>query len=225
MKKLSILVVLATVILASCGGSTGDKAQTGTEQQASEQKGESFALDTNASSVKWKAYHKGGFDPRFGTLKSQGTVSIDAETITAGVFTLNMNSVLTDASSVDPGKTGGKTSVDLDNHLKNADFFEVDKYPTSKFEITSVRAFDAATDKSVISEATHIISGNLTIKDKTVNVSFPAKVSITENEINVLSKFTINRQDWGLTYGTEGDAKDWMISQEVDLDLHIIAKK
>lgn len=225
MKKLSILVVLATVILASCGGSTGDKAQTGTEQQASEQKGESFALDTNASSVKWKAYHKGGFDPRFGTLKSEGTVSIDAETITAGVFTLNMKSVLTDASSVDPGKTGGKTSVDLDNHLKNADFFEVDKYPTSKFEITSVRAFDAATDKSVISEATHIISGNLTIKDKTVNVSFPAKVSITENEINVLSKFTINRQDWGLTYGTEGDAKDWMISQEVDLDLHIVAKK
>ncbi len=225
MKKLSFLAVFAAVILASCGGSTGDKAQTGTEQQASEQKGETFTLDTNASSVKWKAYHKGGFDPRFGTLKSEGTVSVDAGTITAGVFTLNMNSLLTDANSVDPGKTGGKTSVDLDNHLKNADFFEVDKYPTSKFEITNVRAFDAATDKSVIADATHIISGNLTIKDKTVNVSFPAKVSITENEVSVLSKFTINRQDWGLTYGTEGDPKDWMISQEVDLDLNIIAKK
>jgi hypothetical protein len=35
----------------------------------------------------------------------------------------------------------------------------------------------------------------------------------------------INRQYWGLTYGTDGDPKDWMISQEVDLEFDITAKK
>lgn len=73
--------------------------------------------------------------------------------------------------------------------------------------------------------ATNTVSGNLTIKDKTVNVKFPAKVAITDNEISVESKFTINRQDWGLTYGTEGDPKDWGISQDVDIELNIKAKK
>src|SRR5690606_42005214 len=92
----------------------------------------------------------------------------------------------------------GKTAADLDGHLKNADFFEVEKYPTSKLEITSVRSFDPATDKSVLTDATNIISGNLTIKEKTVNVSFPAKVSISENEANVQSKYSIKRQEWGL---------------------------
>ena len=225
MKRLSILAVLAAVILASCGGSNGDKAQTGTAQQVAEQNGLNYTVDTTVSVLKWKAYHKGGFDPRFGTLQSVGTVAVKEGTITGGSFTINMNSLSTDKKAVDPAKSGGKTAADLDGHLKTADFFEVAKYPTAKFEITSVTAFDATKDKSVIADATHIISGNLTIKGKTVNVTFPAKISITENEVNVQSKFTINRQDWGLTYGTEGSPKDWMISQEVDMDLNISAKK
>lgn len=225
MKKLSILAVMAAVILASCGGSNGDKAQTGTAQEVAAQNGLTYTVDSTSSSVNWKAYHKGGFDPRFGTLKSAGTVAVKEGIITGGSFTIDMNSLLTDPKSVDPGKSGGKTSVDLDGHLKTADFFEVAKYPTAKFEITSVTAFDAAKDKSVIADATHTISGNLTIKDKTVNVTFPAKVTLTETEVSVQSKFTINRQDWGLTYGTEGSPKDWMISQEVDMELNIHAKK
>lgn len=225
MNKLSILAVMAAVILASCGGSNGDKAQTGTEQQVAEQNGLTYTVDTAMSTLNWKAYHKGGFNPRFGTLKSTGTVSVEGQTIAGGSFTIDMNSVLTDAKSVDPAKSGGKTSADLDGHLKTADFFDVEKYPTAKFEITGVTTFDPAKDKSVIADATHMISGNLTIKGKTVNVSFPAKVSVTDHEVSVQSKFTINRQDWGLTYGTEGSPKDWMISQEVDMDLNINAKK
>lgn len=225
MKKLLVIAAVASVILASCGGANGDKAQTGTEQQVAEQKGATFTVDTAVSSIQWKGYHKGGFDPRFGTLKSEGTVSVEEGVITAGSFVIDMNSVLTNASSVDPAKSGGKTSVDLDGHLKTADFFEVEKYPTSKFEITGVATFDAAKDKSVIADATNVISGNLTIKDKTVNVSFPAKIVVTDNEVSVQSKFTINRQDWGLAYGTEGDPKDWMISQEVDMELNVTAKK
>lgn len=225
MNKSLILAVMASVLLASCGGSNGDKAQVETEQQVAEQIGTTYTVDVTASSVNWKGYHKGGFDPRFGTLKSEGVVSVENNTITGASFTIDMNSILTDESSVDALTTGGKTAADLDGHLKNADFFEVEKYPTAKFEITEVKAFDAATEKSVLEGATNVISGNLTIKDKTVNVSFPAKVAISENEVSLQSKFTINRQDWGLTYGTEGDAKDWMISQEVDMELNIVAKQ
>lgn len=226
MNKLSALTIVAALAFTACGGNANtDKVQTSTVQEVATGKGTIFNLDPTKSTLTWKAYHKGGFDPRFGTLESEGNLTLENGVIASGTFTIDMHSLRTDEASVDVEKTGGKTATDLDAHLKNEDFFEVEKYPISKLEITSVRLFDPATDKSVLADVTNVISGNLTIKDKTVNVSFPAKVSISENAINVQSKFSINRQDWGLTYGTDGDPKDWLISQEVDLELDITANK
>ena len=119
----------------------------------------------------------------------------------------------------------GKKATDLEGHLKNQDFFLVDSFPTAKFDITSVGALDTTATKSVVEGATNTVSGNLTLKGKTVNVTFPAKVVITDTDVTVDSKFTINRQDWGLTFGAEGDPKDWGIAQEVDIELNIKAKK
>jgi len=225
MKKVSILAFAIGALLVSCQKSAGDKTTTTSEQEVAEQTGTTFTVEKTASTLTWKAYHKGGFDPRFGTLQTEGTLSVANDQITGGSFVIDINSLKTDEKAVDPAKSGGKTSVDLDGHLKNADFFEADKYPTAKFEITGVTDFDATKDNSVVAGATNIISGNLTIKDKTVNVTFPAKVTISGETVNLQSQFTINRQDWGLTYGTDGDPKDWMISQEVDINLDINAKK
>ena len=226
MRTLSALAIVAVLAMSSCGGNSNtDKVQTSDAKEVAAEKGAVYHLDRTESSIQWKAYHKGGFDPRFGTLESEGILTLEDDAIVSGKFTIDMNSLRTDESAVDASKTGGKTAADLDGHLKNEDFFEVEKYPSAKLEITSVRAFDQANDKTVLADATSIISGNLTIKDKTVNVSFPAKVTTTENEVKVQSKFSINRQDWGLTYGTDGDPKDWMISQEVDLEFNISAKK
>lgn len=223
MKKLSIFAFAAVVLLASCNGAEGDKAETSAQKEVAAQTGATYTVDSTASSLKWKAYHKGGLNPRFGTLKGGGTVAVENGAITGGTYTVDMNSLTTDPTAV--GASEGKKSTDLDGHLKNQDFFEVTKYPTAKFEITSVGALDTTANKSVVVGATNTVSGNLTIKDKTVNVKFPAKVAITDNEISVESKFTINRQDWGLTYGTDGDPKDWGISQDVDIELNIKAKK
>ena len=213
MKKLTILAFAAVAMLVSCNKS-GDKANTTAEQEVAEQKGQVFTVEADKSTVKWTGYHKGGLNPRYGVIKTDGTVAVENDAVTGGKFNLDLNSLVTNQASVDPTTSGGKTSADLDAHLKSADFFDVEKFPTSVFEITSV-----------LEGATNVISGNLTIKDKTVNVTFPAKVTMTAEEVHIESKFTINRQDWGLTYGTEGDAKDWMISQEIDVELNIQAKK
>ena len=224
MKKLSVLAIALSAFLISCNKS-GDQANTATEQQVAAQTGETFNVDTASSSVKWIGTHKGGLNPRFGTVDASGTVSVENGAVTGGEFNIDMASLTTDKTAVDPSISDGKTSADLDTHLKSADFFDVAKYPTSSFKITGVTAFDATKGESVIEGATNTISGNLTIKDKTVNVTFPAKVTITESGVSIESKFAINREDWGLTYGTDGDAKDWMISQELNIELNIQAKK
>lgn len=224
MKKIALLSLASTVLFFSCQGPAGDKAATAEEQEVAAQKGETYTVDAGTSTLKWTGYHKGGLNPRFGVLKSEGMLTAENDVVTGGTFTIDINSILTDSASVDPVSSGGKTSQDLDGHLKSADFFEAEKYPTAKFEITKVEAFDPATE-SVVEGATNTISGNLTIKDKTVNVTFPAKVTFDANGTAIYSKFAINRQDWGLTYGTEGDAMDWMIAPNIDLELSVNAKK
>ena len=224
MKKLSILALSAALFAVSCKESKTDTATTGAEQTAAAQTDTNFQVNTDSSTVKWTAYHKGGLNPRFGTTKTTGTLSVDNGNLVSGSLVSDLNTLTTDPSAVDPKMSDGKTSVDLDAHLKNADFFDVAKYPNVKFDITKVEELPAGTE-SKVEGANKLVSANLTIKGKTVNVSFPAKVEVAENGVNLVSKFTINRQDWGLTYGAEGDPKDWMISQEVDLDLNIHATK
>ena len=224
MKKLSILALSAVLFAVSCKESKTDSVTTATEQAVAEQTGETFTVNTDSTTVKWTAYHKGGLNPRFGTTKTAGTFSVENGNLVSGSLTSDLNTLTTDPAAVDPAMSDGKTSADLDTHLKSADFFDTAKYPSVKFDITKVEDLAAGTE-SKVAGANKTVSGNLTIKDKTVNVSFPAKVEVTENGLTMVSNFTINRQDWGLAYGTEGDPKDWMISQEVDLELNVVAGK
>ncbi|AYO58387.1 hypothetical protein CO230_09800 [Chryseobacterium sp. 6424] len=224
MKKLSVLALSVFLFAASCKESKTDTATVATEQAVAENTGDTFTVNTDSSTVNWKAYHKGGLNPRFGFTKTTGTLSVENGNLTSGSLVSDINTLTTSPDAVDPTMNDGKTSADLDGHLKSADFFDVAKYPNVKFDITKVEDLAAGTE-SKVEGANKTISGNLTIKDKTVNVTFPAKVEVTGNTVNLTSKFTINRQDWGLAYGTEGDPKDWMISQEVDLELNIVAAK
>lgn len=224
MKKLSVMALAASLFIVSCKESTTDTATTATEQLAAAHQGETFAINTDSTVVKWTAYHKGGLNPRFGTMKTSGTLSADNGNLTAGNLKSEVSTLVTNPAAVDPSITDGKTSADLDAHLKSADFFDAEKYPEVKFEITKVTDLAPGTETKTAG-ANKTVSGNLTIKDKKVNVTFPAKVEVTDNQISLFSKFTINRQDWGLAYGAEGDPKDWMISQEIDLGLHVVANK
>lgn len=226
MKKTLILSFAVTALLISCKGSTGDKTVTTDEQEVAAQTGTKYAVNKDKSDLKWKGYHKGGLNPRYGTLKTDGSVSVDDNgVVTGGTFVIDIKIIAADESSVDPAASGGKTATDLTGHLLSADFFESEVYPTATFEITNVAPFDATTNTNVVADANSLVSGNLTIKGKTVNVTFPAKVTVTGDNVNIFSQFAINRQDWGLVYGAEGDPKDWMISQEVDIELNVNATK
>lgn len=224
MKNLSVLALTALLFTVSCAEAKTDVATTSTEQTVAENAGETFAVSADSSTVNWTAYHKGGLNPRFGTMKTTGTLSVDNGNLTSGSLSSDVSSLLTNPRSVDPTITDGKTSADLDAHLKSADFFDAEKFPNVKFEITKIADLAAGSEIKTAG-ANKTVSGNLTIKDKKVNVTFPAKVEVTANQVTLMSKFTINREDWGLAYGAEGDPKDWMISQQVDLELHIVAAK
>lgn len=225
MKKLQLTFLSLALAAAavSCKKTETDKTVTAEQQEVAQKTGDTLKTDNAASVVKWNATHKGGFAPRFGTLKlSDGEVSVENGAVTGGDFVIDLNTLAVDPASV---TEPDKKPEDLVGHLKSPDFFDVAKYPTAKFEITSVAPFDAAKDKSEVEGATNIISGNLTIKDKTVNVTFPAKVTVTDSDATIVAKFSVDRTAWNLSYGAEGDPKDWTISKDFDIELDVKAKK
>ncbi|HEY0299409.1 MAG TPA: YceI family protein [Arachidicoccus sp.] len=220
MRKLFLSMAAAVVLLASCNSSNSDKANTSAEQTVAAATGKSYVI-ADSSVIKWRATHKGGLNPRFGTIGvSIGSISADSGKVTGGSFTVNINSLTVDSASV---TEADKKASQLEGHLKSPDFFNVAKYPTAKFEITKVEAFDSTKNKSTIAGATNVVSGNLTIKDSTVNVAFPAKISVTDNAINIVASFIVDRTSWGLNYGTQGSAADWMISKDFEIDINLNA--
>lgn len=222
MKK-SIIALSALAVLASCGGPSSDKAATTEKQEVAAATGNNFTIDTTGTVVGWRGTHKGGMAPRFGVISvTGGSLSAGKDGLTAGTVDINMASLKVDTASV---TEKDKKASDLEGHLKSPDFFNVGKYPTAKFVITKVAAYDSTQQKSLLPGANHLISGNLTLKDSTLNITFPAVVNVTADEVTATAKFVIDRSAWGISYKTDGSPENWMISKDVELDLNLKAKK
>lgn len=80
----------------------------------------------------------------------------------------------------------------LTDHLKTADFFEVREYPTAKFQSTAIKAGKAGSVE---------VTGKLTLHGVTKQIRFPAKVQVGEQGVSLVSQFSINRSEFGMTYG------------------------
>lgn len=222
MKKLSIIVLAAMgLLLASCNKNAAPAPME--EQEVAEQQGAVFAVDTTSSVVNWKAFHKGGFAPRWGTLSvTSGELSLADGQLSAGAFVIDMKSLKVDPASV---TEKDKNYAELEGHLKSADFFDVEKNPTAEFKVTKVADLAAGTADAV-EGANKTISGNLTLQGKTLNVSFPANVTAAEKTVSVKAKFTVNRTDWGIKFGTsEADPAEWMISKDIEIGVDVKASK
>lgn len=222
MKKLTVLALAgAALMFTACN----DKKETVKDaQEVAAKTGEVYNVDLAASKVDWKAFHKGGFAPRWGTLNlKSGEITVENDAVTSGEFVIDMTTLKVDPASV---TEADKKPADLEAHLKNADFFDVEKQPTSDFKITAVADLAGELPKDAVAGANKTISGNLTLLGKTLNVSFPAKVTVAEGKASIQAKFTVNRADWGIKFGTdETDPAEWMISKDIEIGINVNATK
>lgn len=209
MKKQLLIAVTAAFLLASCAGNPeGKKVETNeTVEHIVEAVGETLLVDVAESTVQWKGTKVTGAHEGTITIK-EGRLVVDGGKVTGGTFVLDMNSI----SSTD---LEGEWKEKLDGHLKSEDFFDVANNPEAKFEITGV---ENETDDD---EAK--VSGNLTIKGITKNISFDAKaIELTDSKANITANFNIVRGDWGVNYaGKEDD----LISKEINFNISLVAKK
>lgn len=74
-----------------------------------------------------------------------------------------------------------------------------------------------------------MINGNLTIKDKTNPIEFPATVSEQGNSVTIKSEpFMIDRTKWGVNYGSKSvfdNLGDKFIDDDMEITVSIVANK
>ena len=211
MKKLFILAA-ATAYFAACNSNTANKAATTEKQVAASTDGTAYAVDST-STITWTGSKPTG--KHTGTFKiSEGAFNVKDGALTGGIFTINMASLNNQDLAGDPESKGK-----LEGHLKSPDFFDVAKYPTAKFEITAVEPNTDTTKK----DFTHLIKGNLTLKDSTKNVAIPARVTVDAKTLTASATFSIDRTLWGMNYKGPDNPQDWIIAKAVELKLNLIA--
>jgi polyisoprenoid-binding protein YceI len=208
------------VVITSCGGGEpkGDNATIQEKQEAADVHGVQFAVDTTVSRVRFTGYGVGKNHP--GKFKvSSGTVAVANDKVTGGSFTI-------DIKSMDLEQKGGVFDSKLRPHLMSGDFFDAEKFGTAKFEISGVQPYSPAnSDTSVVAGANFTVSGNLTLKDVTKNISFPAKIDLDGNTLKAKSNFIIDRTQWQMRYGNDKTLGDKFIDEKVNIELDLEAKK
>lgn len=105
-------------------------------------------------------------------------------------------------------------SLESDNpkltaHLKDADFFEVNEYPTITFSSTKVEAKAGA-------EGEYTITGDLTLHGTTKELSFPATVTMADEKLTLKSDFKFDRTQHGITYAPDRVHKEVSVNVAVN---------
>lgn len=112
----------------------------------------------------------------------------------------------------------GSLSADderLTKHLKSPDFLDVERFPRARFTSTSIRAGGA-------DGATHTVTGNLELHGVTKQITFPARIKVMSEAVEVTAEFSILRKDFGVYYdGVAGD----LIKNDVLLMIRLDARK
>jgi len=164
------------------------------------------------SIINWKGYKVTGSHE--GTLKlKEGQLDYTDEVLSGGYFVVDMTSI--NCTDLEAGK--GKEK--LEGHLKSADFFGIEKYPTARFDITKVVSRGTTGD--------YRVSGNLTIKESIKPIKFNAVVKKDMKGTTANAAIKIDRTDFDVRYGSGSffdNLGDKTIYDEFDLNLTLVVE-
>lgn len=195
-----------------------------------------YQIDTSNSLITWVGTKPTGRHNGLIRIRSGSITILEEDTERKNKkFFINNAKILIDMESVkvldlmdDPLQ-----QEKLENHLKSEDFFDTKTYKTAEFDLISFEPIEydslvRENNKYTIIDPTHTMSGNLTIKGKSFNISIPVKADYRNLKFEASAKFNIDRTIWNITYKDEHDpvarATDSFIHNIVNVGFEIIAR-
>lgn len=206
---LSFFFLTAGIALAvGCSDPAANKAKADVKEvktdatKVATPKGKPVAFTEENGTVVFVASKASGSEEQGRFEKFKGNFYVEGDVVTGAQVTIDMNSVTTALPK-------------LTKHLKNGDFFDVPKFPTSTFTTTSIQK--KAGDKG----ETHVVTGALTLRGVTKELTFPATLSKSEKGHSLVAEFAFDRQPFGVAYKGRPDN---LINDNVVMKLKIDAK-
>lgn len=166
-----------------------------------------YQIDPSHSTAGFSVKHmmiakvQGGFEKMRGTFKyDQADLSMSSVEVEIEAASINTREAQRDA------------------HLKSADFFDVEKYPTLSFRSTRFEEFDDGL----------YVTGDLTIHGVTKPVRLELERPTDEvkdpwgnQKIGVSGKTKIKRKDFGLTWNAALEAGGVLVGDDIAINLEI----
>lgn len=138
-----------------------------------------------------------------------GTIEFDAANPTRSAVSFTIQ-----AASIDTNQK------DRDAHLRSADFFETDTYPTITFVSTSITSTGGNG---------YAVSGRFTIRDVTRDIVLPVTLLGTAKDpwgnerVAFEAEYTLNRKDYGLLWNAALETGGFLVGDEVRISLSVQA--
>lgn len=130
----------------------------------------------------------------------------------------------------DPARSSGEIRVAAaslstgfdarDQHLRSADFFDVENHPSIAFRSTSVEPRK---------DGDFVVTGDVTIRGITRPVVFEVEFLGTTpgmtgaRHAGFTARTKVNRKDWGLNWNMALEAGGWLVGEEIKLEIEVAA--
>ena len=182
---------------------TSTSTQTGTTT--------TYAIDPSHSQVGFLVKHMMFSTVRGNFRGFEGTIVVDKDNPANSSVDVTI-----DASTITTG------DVKRDEHLRSADFFDVEKYPTLSFESTKVERVEGNAYR---------VTGDLTIHGITKQVVLEAdylgagKDPWGNERVGFEAKTSVNRKDFGLTWNQALEAGGVLVGDKIEIALDVEAVK
>ncbi|WMN11254.1 YceI family protein [Marivirga salinae] len=245
--KITSALALAVIMAVACTSNPkGDEAKVSEAEEVTEAEGMEIAVSSDEADMEFVGTKPTG--RHYGNVAlTDGSISVKDGKVTGGKFIFDLNQItITDL------KDDKENHKKLVGHLQSDDFFDAKNHPQVTFELVSVKSLNPektagdydsyqddmeqpSEDEKImelpefeLEGATHEVTGNLTMRGKTLAITVPAKINVTDDGVKAFTNFSIDRTKWGLMYGDESKAvdkaKDKFIYNKVGVGFNIDAK-
>ncbi|MBJ6763572.1 YceI family protein [Myxococcaceae bacterium JPH2] len=170
---------------------------------------QTWNIDTTHTGIHFSVRHMVVAKVRGSFQQFSGTLNLDEANPTASSVVVDIQT-----SSVNTGV------AQRDNHLRSADFFDVEKFPTMRFESTKVEKAGGHGLR---------VTGKLTIRDITREVVLEAEqLGVAKDPWGNLkaafeAKTSIDRREFGLTWNQALEAGGVLVGERIDITLEVQA--
>jgi polyisoprenoid-binding protein YceI len=168
-----------------------------------------YTIDPSHSTLGFVARHAMVTNVKGKFLDFTGSLHLDGSDPSASSASLDIK-----MDSIDTG------SADRDGHLKSADFFKTDEFPTMTFRSTSAQALGG--DDYRITGDLEILG---TTRPITIDLEFngAAKDPFGNERVGFEGKAEILRSEWGLTWNAALETGGVLVSDKIKLNFDISA--